>query len=64
MQYFFGHDPSAGLEPPEWPLDRLFAWLHAVLHYVVREERSRVGYQRESPLGLEPVDPMPDQLET
>src|ERR1700686_1850160 len=48
LEYFFHHDPPAGLEPPEWPLDRLFAWLHAVLHYVVREEQSRAGYQREA----------------
>jgi RNA polymerase sigma factor (sigma-70 family) len=66
MEYYFVEDLPARLEPPEWPLDRLFAWLHAVLHYVVREERSRVGYQREVPIdAATPVaaDCRPDQLD-
>ncbi len=67
MEYYFGQDSPDGLEPPEWPLDRLFVWLHAVVHYVVREEKSRVGYQRELLFGAAgpvPSDPTPDQLDT
>src|SRR5271169_5894731 len=45
VEYYFSQDPPACLEPAEWPLDRLFAWLHAVLRYVVREEQSRAGYR-------------------
>jgi RNA polymerase sigma factor (sigma-70 family) len=67
MEYYFGEDPPAGVEPPEWPLDRLLIWLHAVLHYVVREEQSRVGYRSEVPIHaatpVEPADSAPDQLE-
>lgn len=64
MEYYFGQDSPDGLEPPEWPLDRLFVWLHAVLDYVVREERSRVGYAREVSMdGTAPVNPAPGQLD-
>jgi RNA polymerase sigma factor (sigma-70 family) len=70
MAYYFGEDRPAGVEPPEWPLDRLLIWLHAVLHYVVREEQSRVGYRSEVPevpinaaTPVEPADSAPDQLE-
>jgi DNA-directed RNA polymerase specialized sigma24 family protein len=71
VRYYFGQDPPAGLQPPEWPLDRLLAWLHGVLHYVVREEFNRVSSQREIRVGTpdgsddkpeEPADPAPDQL--
>jgi RNA polymerase sigma factor (sigma-70 family) len=65
IEYYFGEDLPAGAEPPAWPLDQLFAWLHGVLHYVVREEHNRVGYQREvsdpNPR-LDAADPAPDQL--
>jgi RNA polymerase sigma factor (sigma-70 family) len=67
VEYYFSQDLPAGLNPPEWPLDQLFAWLHGVLHYVVREEHSRVGYRREVPIGgprPDPADPAPDQLDT
>jgi RNA polymerase sigma factor (sigma-70 family) len=76
VEYYFCQDLRVGLAPPEWPLDRLFAWLHAVVHYVVREERSRAGYRREVPAGAvesdrlgaaglrDPADPAPDQLDT
>jgi RNA polymerase sigma factor (sigma-70 family) len=75
VEYYFGQDLPAGLKPPEWALDQLFAWLHAVLHYIVREEHSRVSYRREVPFGaigsershentlLDPADPAPDQLD-
>src|SRR5262249_16095951 len=43
-------------------LDQLLAWLHAVLHYVVCEERSRAGYQREGPLDGIFADRSEDQL--
>jgi RNA polymerase sigma factor (sigma-70 family) len=75
VEYYFGQDLPAGLNAPEWAIDQLFAWLHAVLHYIVREEQSRVSYRREVPLGamgsersrdnsrLDPADPAPDQLD-
>jgi RNA polymerase sigma factor (sigma-70 family) len=76
MEYYFGQHPPAALEAPEWTLDRLLIWLHAVLLYVVREEQSRVGYRREVPIGatalaesgegsrLEAADSAPDQLDS
>jgi DNA-directed RNA polymerase specialized sigma24 family protein len=76
VEYYFSQNPPAGLKPAEWPLDQLFAWLHGVLYYVVQEERSRVGWQREIAMGtlrsersdqdccLDLVDPAPDQLNT
>jgi RNA polymerase sigma factor (sigma-70 family) len=72
MEYYFGQHPPAGLEPPEWPLDRLLIWLHAVLSYVVREEQSRAAYRREVPIAagvsgddgrLQPADSGPGQLD-
>ncbi len=66
MEYYFGQRQPAGLEPPEWPLDHLFVWLHAVVDYVVREERSRVGYEREVLFNAAvpvPSDLAPDQLD-
>ncbi len=75
VEYYFSQDLPVGLQPPEWSLDQLFAWLHGVLQYVVREDHSRVSNQREVPLatmasnGLEVrslpdrVDPAPDQLD-
>jgi len=72
VEYYFGDAAPAGLQPPEWPLDQLFAWLRAVLHNVIREERSRVSYRREVPAdandsgenrGPDPVDPSPGALD-
>jgi RNA polymerase sigma factor (sigma-70 family) len=74
VEYYFSQDLPAGLLPPEWALDQLFAWLHGVLYYVVREEHSRVSFQREVPMGTasersdqnsraDPADPAPDQLD-
>jgi RNA polymerase sigma factor (sigma-70 family) len=75
VEYYFSQDLPAGLQPPEWSLDQLFAWLHGVLQYVVREEHSRVSNQREVPLAamaanglevrslLDRADPAPDQLD-
>ena len=40
VEYYFSQNPPGGLHNPDWALDHLLAWLHAVLRYVVREERS------------------------
>jgi RNA polymerase sigma factor (sigma-70 family) len=72
VEYYFSSNLPASAAPPEWPLDHLFAWLHAVLRNVIREEQSRVGFQREVPLGIDPrgadigsdpADPAPNQLD-
>jgi RNA polymerase sigma factor (sigma-70 family) len=66
VRYYFSQNPPDGLDDPDWPLDHLLAWLHAVLRYVVREERSRAGFQREVPVGesfLDPSDPGAGPLE-
>jgi RNA polymerase sigma factor (sigma-70 family) len=64
VAYYFGEQTPAG-EAPDWPLDQLLAWLHGVLQYVVREERSRVGFHRElSAVAIsEPADASPNALE-
>jgi RNA polymerase sigma factor (sigma-70 family) len=64
VAYYFGEESPAGGEP-EWPLDQLLAWLHGVLRFVVREERSRVGFRREaSTISLpEPADASPGTLD-
>jgi RNA polymerase sigma factor (sigma-70 family) len=63
IAYYFGEETPTG-GAPEWPLDQLLAWLHGVLQYVVREERSRFGFRREvSVISLsEPADASPDTL--
>ncbi len=66
VEYYFGQDPPDALNVPDWPLDHLLAWLHAVLRYVVREERSRAAFHREAPASesyLDPADPATDPLE-
>src|SRR5689334_20790246 len=59
IEYYFAEE-LAGASAPVWPLDRLFAWLHAVLHFVVREEQARAGFRRELPLmeaaSRDPID--------
>lgn len=64
VAYYFGEESPAG-DTPEWPLDQLLAWLHGVLHYVVREEQSRAGFRREVSTVLisEPADSSADALE-
>lgn len=74
--YYFGLDAPAKLEPPEWALDQLLAWLHGVLYYVVLEEHHRVSSRREVPIneiqadrpdgrsGSEIADPGPHPLDT
>lgn len=64
VTHYFGEESPAGAAP-EWPLDQLLAWLYGVLHYVVREEQSRVGFRREVPaISIsEPADTLPDALE-
>jgi RNA polymerase sigma factor (sigma-70 family) len=55
--------------PPAWPLDRLMAWLHGVLHFVVLEEHNRASSRREfagndtAQNFLDRPDPAPDQLD-
>src|SRR5258708_5966999 len=75
IEYYFSDELPPNSMAPEWPLDRLFAWLHGVLHFVVREEHNRVSYHREvlaagirqessgSNGHLDPPDPAPDQLD-
>lgn len=72
VEYYFSPDLPSSTEPPEWPLDQLFAWLHAVLRNVIREEQSRARYRREVPLGIDapgaslrpdPADPAANQLD-
>jgi RNA polymerase sigma factor (sigma-70 family) len=64
VAYYFGEESPVGATP-EWPLDQLLAWLHGVLQYVVREERSRAGFRREVSAILisEPADTSADALE-
>jgi RNA polymerase sigma factor (sigma-70 family) len=64
VEYYFGENSPAG-PAPEWPLDQLLAWLHGVLQFVVREERSRVGFYREMSMVSisEPADASPNALE-
>lgn len=68
IEYYFGGDDAL---PPEWSLDQLLAWLHAVLRHVVLEEQNRASYRREVPMtsndpengGLDPAHPAPLQLD-
>jgi RNA polymerase sigma factor (sigma-70 family) len=64
VAYYFGEETPASY-PPEWPLDQLLAWLHGVLRFVVREERSRVGFHREASATSipEPADASRDTLD-
>jgi RNA polymerase sigma factor (sigma-70 family) len=67
VEYYFGEHPAAGLPAPEWPLDRLFAWLYGVLRFVVREETARVSSRREVAVidatTIDVADPSADQLD-
>ncbi|HEX3743122.1 MAG TPA: RNA polymerase sigma factor [Bryobacteraceae bacterium] len=66
LEYYFSQNPPDGLNDPDWQLDHLLAWLHATLRYVVREERSRAGFQRETPASesyQDPADPATGPLE-
>jgi DNA-directed RNA polymerase specialized sigma24 family protein len=75
MEYYFCEELPVDAALPEWPLDHLFAWLHGVLYFVVREEHNRVGHRREVLIGelrsadsgwsssLDPADPTPGQLD-
>src|SRR5262245_65934351 len=63
VDYYFSDRSSGGSDAPEWPLDRLFAWLHAALHFVVREEQSRAAFRREFTVQNavpDAIDPSPD----
>jgi RNA polymerase sigma factor (sigma-70 family) len=68
IEYYFSDELPPNSTAPDWPLDRLFAWLHGVLHFVVREEHNRVSNRREIlAVGtnghLDLPDPAPDQLD-
>jgi len=66
VDYYFHDNLPAGIEPPEWQLQQLFAWLYGVLRFVVKEERARASSRRELPSGASAVDiadPSPDQLD-
>ena len=67
IEYYFSDELPPNSIPPDWPLDRLFAWLHGVLHFVVREEHNRVSNRREVLSGtndyLDSPDPAPGQLD-
>jgi DNA-directed RNA polymerase specialized sigma24 family protein len=63
IEYYF-HE-SGHASPPEWSLLQLLGWLHGVLRFVVREERARARFRRETSVAevqVEPHDPAPDQL--
>jgi RNA polymerase sigma factor (sigma-70 family) len=65
VEYYLGEEPPEGSPPPEWPLDRLLAWLHGVLLFVIREEQGRAGFRREVsvvPIS-EPADRSPNILD-
>jgi RNA polymerase sigma factor (sigma-70 family) len=66
VEYYFGRVPPDDLQLPDWPLDHLLAWLHAVLRYVVREERSRAAFRLEVAAdenAQDPADPATGPLE-
>ena len=74
VEFYFAETPPAVENTPEWPLDRLFAWLYVTLQFVVREEKSRAGFHREmtgaaaagephEDIRRDPADPSPDQLD-
>src|SRR6185437_14194369 len=47
VAFYFCQTLPTGADIPPWSLDQLLAWLHAVLRYVVWEERSRAGFRLE-----------------
>jgi RNA polymerase sigma factor (sigma-70 family) len=65
IDYYFRERPE--VDVPAWTLLQLLAWLHAVLRFVVREERARLGSRREIAGDqlevLQPVDPAPSPLQ-
>lgn len=74
LEYYFRHDLYRECAPPVWTLERLLAWLHTVLRYVVSEERSRIAYKKEDSLdsspqngdrreAVQPQDASPHQLQ-
>ena len=71
IEYYFSEELPLNASAPAWPLDRLMAWLHGVLHFVVLEEHNRASNRREfaagwaddSAIHLDRADPAPDQLD-
>jgi RNA polymerase sigma factor (sigma-70 family) len=47
IEFYFGEELDPSVAAPAWPLDQLLAWLHGVLHFVVREEHNRASSRRE-----------------
>ena len=77
VAYYFSRELPPDSPAPGWPLDQLFAWLHGVLNFVVREEHNRASNRRELLIGggtetgnagwssrLDPADPAPGQLDS
>jgi len=56
IEYYFRDQVTPDAEPPIWTLAQLLGWLHAVLRFVVSEERARVSSQRE----IAAVDALPE----
>src|ERR1700722_4094936 len=52
IEYYFSEELPLDAAAPAWPLDRLMAWLHGVLHFVVLEEHNRAG-SREFSVGFD-----------
>src|SRR5690242_1583927 len=70
VEYYFSAALPDQLGAPDWRLDQLFAWLHGVVTFVVREERQRASHWREVPYARsddheihEPADPAAGQLD-
>jgi RNA polymerase sigma factor (sigma-70 family) len=79
VEYYFSEELAPEAAAPAWPLDQLLAWLHGVLHFVVREEQSRMSTRREVLTGIgvaaadrdqpagsrshDPADPAPNPLD-
>lgn len=73
VEFYLRQEKPANAHTPEWPFDRLLAWLHGVLCYVVREGQNRASTRRELPIGAagpdasgdrsNVSDPAPSQLD-
>lgn len=61
VEYYFGDAAPSDSAVPEWPLDQLLAWMHAVLRNVVREEHGRVSSRNEVAMDPERSAQAPDR---
>src|SRR5690349_18885247 len=65
VEFYCGDSITPDSSAPEWPLEQLLAWLHAVLRNVIREEHGRASYRRETAsMAIETADPAPGPLES